>query len=105
MASPVWPSALPEFFLQDGFRESAPDNVIRSPQSQGAEKRRRRYTAAVRSDAGRIVDGVTTQLDQFKFFFNNAIDDGALEFDFPSQDGVGTVPVAFSKEPELGAEW
>ncbi|QLH37711.1 MAG: hypothetical protein HWD60_00095 [Defluviicoccus sp.] len=43
--SAVWPSSLPQKPLVDGFSETAPNLVVRSPMDVGPAKVRRRATA------------------------------------------------------------
>lgn len=45
----TWPSGLYGCILKDGFQETTPDNVIRSPMDVGPAKIRQRSTSDVRS--------------------------------------------------------
>ena len=50
-----WPPTLPQQLSRQGYGESLPDNVIRTTVDAGPEKRRRRFTAAVKPLRGSMV--------------------------------------------------
>jgi len=51
----VWPTALPQRFLVDGYSLSQPDGRLRSPMDAGPPKVRRRSSAAVRNVSAQII--------------------------------------------------
>ena len=96
---PSWPATLPQELNRRGYSESLPANVIRTSVDAGPEKRRRRFTAAVRPLAGRMIMA-SVQLDTLETFFRDVIGDGALSFDFPApRDPGSTLTVVFSSPP------
>ena len=94
---PSWPLTLPQQLSRQGYTEALPDNVIRSTVDAGPEKRRQRFTAAVRPLNGSMVM-TSVQLETLETFFGT-IASGAEAFDFPSPRGAGIVSVAFSQPP------
>jgi hypothetical protein len=82
MTIPTWPVTLPQFFLRDGYSETAPDNLISSDVSIGPAKIRRRTTSAIRSIAGGIVL-TEAQYAIFANFLASNLMSGALPFTFP----------------------
>jgi hypothetical protein len=78
---PAWPFTLPASPLVDGFRETLPDTVLRSPMDQGPAKLRRRTTAG--TGALSLTYLLTrTEVDTLMDFFNSTLAGGALSFDF-----------------------
>lgn len=77
----IWPATLPERFLIDGFTESAPDVVLRTPMETGPAKLRRRATNAVRPIRGaiRITYAQRALLDAF---YLDTLAGGTLTFDW-----------------------
>lgn len=94
---PVWPPSLPQQLSRRGYREALPDNVIRTTVDAGPEKRRPRFTAAVKPLRGSMVM-TSVQLDTLEAF-QAMIASGAEAFDFPSPRGAGIVSVAFAQPP------
>ena len=94
---PSWPPTLPQQLSKQGYGEALPDNVIRTTVDAGPEKRRQRFTAAVRPLRGSMVM-TSVQLDTLEAFFGT-VSSGAEAFDFPSPRGAGTVSVAFAQPP------
>lgn len=97
---PTWPAALPQQFLINGYHEEPGDNIIRSPVATGPKKTRRRYTATIRPFGGRMLMTVA-QYATFRTFYEDTIDDGSLEFDFPKTNEPSTLlTVFFAKKYE-----
>ena len=96
---PTWPTSLPQNLIRRGYREGLPDNVIRTSVDAGPEKRRRRFTAAVRPLSGKIAMS-STEIETLRAFFREDIGDGALAFDFPNPfDATETLSVVFARPP------
>ena len=96
---PSWPASLPQQLLQRGYRESLANNVIRTSVDAGPEKRRQRFTAAVRPLSGSMTM-TSAQLDTLMIFYDEDIASGALAFDFkPPRDQTNTVSVVFRQPP------
>ena len=77
----TWPGSLPTEFLLQGFRETAPDNVIASDMVVGPPKTRRRSSAAVRPISGTMLMS-STQAGIHDTFFTDTLNDGAEPFDW-----------------------
>jgi hypothetical protein len=77
----VWPGALPDRFLVNGYREAMPESTIRTQMDAGPPKLRRRYTAAYRPIQGRI-ECNASQLAALDTFFVTTCANGALPFDW-----------------------
>ena len=96
---PSWPTSLPQQILQRGYNESLADNVLRTPVDAGPEKRRQRFTAAVRPLSGSMIM-TNAQLDTMMTFFDTDIGSGSLAFDFNApRDQATTVSVVFQRPP------
>lgn len=81
MSVPTWPASLPQRVDQNGYREGAADNVIRTDMAYGPQKRRRRGTAAPKP----ITIEVILDPDQwgtFLSFYEDTLNDGALSFEW-----------------------
>jgi hypothetical protein len=81
-APAVWPSALPQRFLQDpGATEQPPDLMLETQMDAGPPKARRRYTAGYRMVSGSIVltHAQRAILDDF---YVTTLEGGALTFDW-----------------------
>ena len=96
---PSWPTSLPQRLSQRGYRESLADNVIRTPVDAGPEKRRQRFTAAVRPLSGSMIM-TNAQLDTMMTFFDTDIASGSLAFDFNApRDQATTLSVVLQRPP------
>lgn len=81
MPNPVWPVALPQRVLKDGYVEQTPENSIESTMDAGAPKSRRRFTANYVSFQVTIACSAA-QADDFDTFFQTTLKDGNLAFDW-----------------------
>ena len=79
MADVTWPSTFPQAPLLEGFKETPPDNLLRTEMDQGPAKARRRSTSAVRPITWPTVM-TTSQVSAFEDFYTNTIKGGALRF-------------------------
>ena len=95
---PTWPLSLPQQLLQRGYRESLADNVIRTSVDAGPEKRRPRFTAAVKPLSGSMTM-TSAQLDTLEIFVDDDIASGALAFDFPAPRDQATMLSVALKQP------
>lgn len=76
-----WPVSLPQYPLADGWRETAPDNIIRTAMDTGPAKVRRRGTAApwTATAAFRLT---AAQLATFRTFLAVDLADRSLSYDW-----------------------
>jgi hypothetical protein len=77
----IYPSALPQFVLQDGYSEKLNNQTVESQMDTGAVKVRRRFTKQIKQFT------VVQQLDQsqlatFEDFWQNTLKGGSLTFDW-----------------------
>jgi len=78
----VWPTSLPQRFLQDpGAIEQPPDVVLETQMDAGPPKARRRYTAGFRLVSGTI-DLTHAQRATLDTFYVDTLQGGALPFDW-----------------------
>lgn len=78
---PVWPTTLPQYVLEQGYSENAPDQSIESQVDGGPVKQRRRYTTNFRPLKVTIrcePDEVAT----FEDFYYDTLLGGTLTFDW-----------------------
>lgn len=95
---PSWPLTLPSSPLVEGFRETPPDTVLRSPMDQGPAKLRRR-TAAGTKALSLTYMLTRAQVDTLMDFFNDTLAGGALAFDFTHPVNGATLSCRFRQMP------
>ena len=76
---PAWPSTIPQYFQRDGFEETPGNDTIRSPNSIGPDKVRRRTTANPEEIKGFIYMD-QTEYTTFKAFYKDDLGRGSLSF-------------------------
>lgn len=81
MPNPVWPAALPQKALKEGYRETASDNLLESQMDAGPAKIRRRFTTRSRMFQMTIAC-TASQAATFLSFFETTLKDGSLPFDW-----------------------
>lgn len=81
MANATWPTALPQYVLQQGFREQMPDTLLETQMEAGPAKSRRRYTTGYRQ-FGVALAMTATQRAIFDSFFVTTLKGGSLPFDW-----------------------
>ncbi|MGR9420669.1 hypothetical protein [Rhizobium leguminosarum] len=86
MTVPFWPDDLPQCFTATSYEEESADNVLRSENSIGPAKARRRTTANVWKQSGQMVMSAL-QYKAFRAFVATVLLDGAKPFLFPDQFG------------------
>ncbi|WP_064696060.1 hypothetical protein [Rhizobium aegyptiacum] len=86
MTVPIWPDDLPQCFTATSYEEEGADNVLRSENSIGPSKTRRRTTSNVWKQSGQIVMS-SLQYKTFIAFLKTDLLDGAKPFLFPDQFG------------------
>jgi hypothetical protein len=96
----VWPVALPDRFLVDGYREALPDTAIRTQMDAGPPKVRRRYTAGFRPTQGRI-ECTAAQVATLETFYVTTCAGGSLPFDWVNSRTGGTVSFQWRSSPLL----
>jgi hypothetical protein len=77
----IWPETLPAYFLIDGYGESEPDTVLRTPMETGPAKLRRRGTNAVRPVRGMIRISYA-QRTTLSAFYQDTLAGGTLPFEW-----------------------
>ncbi len=107
MTVPVWPDTLPQCFTATSYEEEGADNLLRSDNSVGPAKTRRRTTANVWKQSGQMVMSVS-QYRAFLTFVENDLLDRAKAFVFPDQmGGLANLVriVSPHKASRTGAKW
>ena len=95
---PAWPATLPQAPLVDGYSETAPDLIARSPTAVGWAKTRRRATAGpTRITATYRLTG--DQLDDFDTFVDDDLANRTLAFDWPHPRSGTSVSVRIVAVP------
>lgn len=96
---PTWPVSLPQYPLQEGYKEAPGANVIESQVDAGPPKRRRRYTK--RNDPHTMIFELDdTQLATFKSFYGTTLQDGNLSFDYVHPAEAVLATWQFQGQPE-----
>lgn len=96
---PTWPPSLPQQPLVDGLQETLPDVALRTQMDAGADKVRRRHTAAVRPlTVAFLLDGAQSEtLDAFY------ADNAALPFDWEHPRTGAAISLRFVGPPRFTA--
>ena len=84
MTVPVWPTDLPQRFLQDGYSEEVADGRLRQTMDKGPTKVRRRTSAAVRKVSCSMMVDYNGRA-RFTRFWDEEVAFGALPFWVPDQ--------------------
>ena len=95
---PAWPITLPASPLVEGFRETPPDTVLRSPMDQGPAKLRRRTTAGTGALSLTYLLS-RAQVNALMDFFNDTLAGGSLPFDFTHPVNGATLACRFRQMP------
>jgi len=95
----IWPEALPDFSLRQGYSEGFRQTVIRSEIKSGATKRRKRFT-----DSPKTLDIVIpltgAEVNIFTSFYEEELKDGSLSFT-KTHPRLGTEQTfSFKSDPE-----
>ena len=77
---PLWPSTLPQVALLDGYGETFPDTIYRSPMEFGPAKSRRRTSAGIRHISWPIIL-TSAELDILYDFYNDTLLGGNIPFE------------------------
>lgn len=93
----VWPVSLPQY-MHVGMQDTRQETFLRSPNSNGPAKQRRRFTKAARTLKG-TMHFTKAQRATFETFYQSTISDGADEFDFTDPSDGATVSCRFVKPP------
>lgn len=86
MSVPAWPATLPQNFISSSYSYEGADNVLRTENTVGPAKARRRTTSNVKKQSGELFMNASQYAD-FLTFLEDSISDGAKAFTFPSQFG------------------
>jgi len=84
MATPAWPSSLPQKFNADGFQMGMGDGRLRSETDTGPGKMRQRFSAVMKPMSGQMMMD-DDQLVAFRDFLDDDLEGGTLAFTFPRQ--------------------
>lgn len=95
-----WPSELPQYPLADGWRETGPDNVVRTPMDVGPAKVRRRSTSApwTATAAFRLT---AAQLATFRAFLAVDLADRSLSYDWAHPVSGADATWRITEPPQL----
>lgn len=96
---PVWPATLPQYPLQEGFKETAPNTVTRTEMDAGPAKLRRRFTAAPRPFTLNL-DLTETQAETLDAFYLTTLEGGSLSFDWLHPRTKQTATFRFLSPPD-----
>ncbi len=81
MANAVWPVALPQYALENGYQESLEDQTIETQMDSGPAKVRRRFTTGFRKYQ-LVIQMDTDQMALFETFYLETLQGGSLPFDW-----------------------
>lgn len=98
----TWPTILPQSPLADSFRETLPDNLLRTDMDQGPAKTRKRSGAAPRLLSMQFLMS-KSQVAALDDFFNNDAGGGALSFAFIHPRTNVSINCRFLKPPAISA--
>lgn len=94
-----WPATLPQIPLRDGFVETEPNLVRRTPMDEGPAKQRLQYTTGIRPFVLQVeldVDQVAT----FDTFYSDTLRDGTLPFAWKHPRSQVNTTFRFAMEPQ-----
>ena len=101
---PTWPVTLPQTLLMDGYGEAAPNVLLRSQMEIGPAKVRRRSSAGIRPVKGYLILTLE-ELEIFKAFHHDDLEDGALRFTWVEPlDEETEVEMRFAEVPSWSSE-
>jgi hypothetical protein len=102
MTFQAWPATLPQLPLKDGYVESFPDTIFRTPMDVGPAKHRRRATAVARPVVYPIFLETSALVDILLDFYETDLIGGTLPFthDHP-RTGVADTLFRFTGAPEI----
>jgi len=96
----TWPTTISQDFAQDGYKEIPPDNLIKTENSVGAPKVRRRTTANVRKFQCSVEMLTTSQMADMETFFTTTCKEGLLSFTVKHPRTKAATTFWWSKPPE-----
>jgi hypothetical protein len=91
----TWPAGLPATLLLAGLSKEPQNNVIRTAMDAGPKKARRRYTGKTYKYSGKQVFSAA-QLETFERFYELALADGVLRFNFTDPVTLETAEFRFA---------
>jgi len=95
----TWPATVPTSVIHGSFRESPPDNTLRSPMDVGPDKVRRRSTSEPRP-LGWDSQMTTAQVATFDTFYNTTLVSGTLTFNFPHPRTTVSSEMRYTQPPQ-----
>lgn len=96
---PSWPGTLPSKPLEEAFKETAPNMVVRTQMDAGPAKIRRRFTAAPRPMTMQF-SLTSTQVAALDTFYVTTLTGGADEFDWNDPRTNSSESFRFLAPPE-----
>lgn len=94
-----WPVTLPQIPLRDGYVETEPNIVRRTPMDEGPAKQRPRFTTGVRPFVVQLEIDVD-QVAIFEAFYSTTLRDGTLPFAWKHPRSQVNTTFKFSGEPQ-----
>lgn len=95
----AWPGSLPQY-MEIGISEQRQQGFVRTENSMGPAKQRKRFTAAARYVTGTMTL-TKAQRDTFETFYSTTLGEGAAEFTMSDAKDFGTVTCRFVDAPEM----
>jgi hypothetical protein len=103
LATPVWPSDLPQKLEQTTYSETLPSVTVRTEMDSGAPKVRRRFTAGIENIQGTMLL-TRDEAETLDTWFNETLQGGAVSFQWkhPRRE-TEDVEMRFLEPPSLAA--
>ena len=100
MTIPVWPEALPQYLIFNGYKEAPPDVVLASKMEIGPDKLRRRASNGPRPIQGKLPPLTSAQVDVLLDFYEIDLLDGSLRFSWLHPRTGAPAEFRFVSRPE-----
>lgn len=94
----TWPATLPQRPLAEGYQETEPDVLLRSPMDAGPPKVRLRFTAGVQP-VMTTWEMTGAEVETFRTFYRTTIKYGAIQFEHINFRTGATVTYAIPAPP------
>lgn len=100
MTRPVWPVALPQYFLAKDFSEQRVDILLRTPMEVGNDKSRPRFTKATKVVGGTIMVSLA-QKELLDEFYLVILANGSQLFDWVDPVSQTDATYRFMERPKV----